>query len=208
MKILYPLKGIGNIPGIYLTQRFGEHPEIYSQFGMKGHNGLDFGCPVGTSILAPFDGIVSYADETTNYGTGYGMDARLMISLNGLQYELIFGHLSEYKIPGAYSMGDVIALSGDTGFSTGPHLHFGIRPYLNGQIADYNNGYLGWVNPEPFMRMIVRTLKLDGTKELGYYIPADTEDRFASLQGEIKNLEDYQLDDTQFLVPKKWNNPI
>jgi hypothetical protein len=45
--------------------------------------------------------------------------------------------------------GDVVALSDDTGHSTGSHLHFGLAPIL----YDINNGYRGWINPLPFIQL-------------------------------------------------------
>lgn len=44
MRLQLPLKGVGITPGIYLTQKFGEHPEVYGQFGAKGQTTLDKYC--------------------------------------------------------------------------------------------------------------------------------------------------------------------
>ncbi len=170
MNLQYPLKGIGTTPGIYLTQKFGEHPEIYSQFNLKGHNGLDWACPNGTPVLAPCDGDVGYETETQNFGKGYGMNARLFTPYteNGAtRMELIFGHLKKYGTPGQVKQGDIIGWSDNTGFSTGPHLHFGIRLWNDSGIINYGNGYLGWIDPTPFLvKEIMEILQVVGESTL------------------------------------------
>ena len=164
-----PLNGIGTIPGVYLTQTFSEHPEVYSQFGLKGHNGLDWGCPTGTPVYAPVDGELSFETETQNFGKGYGMNARIFspyIKDGATRMEMVFGHLCQYGTPGSIKQGEQIALSDNTGFSTGAHLHFGIRLWNDSGIINYNNGYLGWVDPMPFLKenMAKRFFIKDGEK--------------------------------------------
>lgn len=60
----------------------------------------------------------------------------------------LYAHLSEVKVKvgDKVKRGKVIGLSGSTGFSTGPHLHFGIKL----KDADINNGYLGYSDPNPY----------------------------------------------------------
>lgn len=99
-----PVEGI-------LTQNF--HP---------GHNGLDFGVVVGTPIKSTMDGKVTYAGWNDQ---GYG---NLVIVENG-PYRTYFGHLSSIPVAvgDSVSAGTTIGLSGNTGHSTGPHLHYEIR---------------------------------------------------------------------------------
>jgi len=116
----------------------GDYP-VTSPFGMREdpknpgsrefHTGVDFGVPSGTPIKAVADGVVVLAGE---YG-GYGK-AVVIRHANGLS--TIYGHLSEIKVEEGKEVkqGDVIGLSGNTGRSTGPHLHFEIRE--NGQPVD------------------------------------------------------------------------
>ncbi len=94
-----------------LTQDF--HP---------GHNGLDFGIVVGTPIKSTMDGKVTYAGWNDQ---GYG---NLVIVENG-PYRTYFGHLSSIPVAVGDSVnaGTTIGLSGNTGHSTGPHLHYEIR---------------------------------------------------------------------------------
>ncbi|WP_052210484.1 peptidoglycan DD-metalloendopeptidase family protein [Thermoanaerobacter sp. YS13] len=116
----------------------GDYP-VTSPFGMREdpknpnsrefHTGIDFGVPSGTPIKAVADGIVVLAGE---YG-GYGK-AVVIKHANGLS--TIYGHLSEIKVEAGKEVkqGEIIGLSGNTGRSTGPHLHFEIRE--NGQPVD------------------------------------------------------------------------
>jgi murein DD-endopeptidase MepM/ murein hydrolase activator NlpD len=87
-----------------------------------GHNGLDFGVPVGTNVQATMSGKVVYAGWNTE---GYG---NLVIVENG-PYRTYFAHLSQIpvKIGDVVAAGDIVGLSGNTGNSTGPHVHYEVR---------------------------------------------------------------------------------
>jgi murein DD-endopeptidase MepM/ murein hydrolase activator NlpD len=108
-----------------ITQVFGENPEPYARFGLPGHNGVDFGCPTGTRVKSPIAGVVQrVGDDPSGYGTHLrilGEDKKLLV---------ILGHLQESLVQNGQQVqaGEVVALSDNTGFSTGPHLHFEIRP--------------------------------------------------------------------------------
>lgn len=109
---------------------------VTSEFGLRsdpftgasaGHGGLDMGAATGTPIRAALPGVVSVAQYNAG---GYGF--YVMID-HGNGVSTLYGHCSQLI---AYagktvSAGDVIALVGSTGRSTGPHLHFEVR--LNGQ---------------------------------------------------------------------------
>ncbi len=101
----------GRPVGGVLTQEF--HP---------GHNGLDFGIPVGTEVKSTMDGNVTYAGWNNQ---GYG---NLVIVENG-EYKTYYAHLSSIPVAvgDSVSAGTTIGLSGNTGNSTGPHLHYEIR---------------------------------------------------------------------------------
>lgn len=101
----------GRPVGGVLTQNF--HP---------GHNGLDFGIVVGTPVEATMDGKVVHAGWNNQ---GYG---NLVIVDNGT-YKTYYAHLSSIPVSVGDSVtaGTTIGLSGNTGNSTGPHLHYEIR---------------------------------------------------------------------------------
>ena len=134
-----------------ITQYFGENPQIYQQFGLTGHNGIDFGIATDTDVLAATDGTVIIVGDQG--ATGYGKYIKIRTNDN---YELTYGHLHQAKVTVGQQVrqGEVIALSDNTGFSTGPHLHFGVRQFVPGSsnIANYDNGYKGAIDPMPFFQ--------------------------------------------------------
>ncbi len=93
---------------------------------IRPHNGVDFGMPVGTPIIAPSDGVVTKASFTRS--TGY----YIVLRHRGA-YSTVYMHLSKLgvKVGQNVKMGSVIARSGNTGLSTGPHLHYELR--INGR---------------------------------------------------------------------------
>jgi murein DD-endopeptidase MepM/ murein hydrolase activator NlpD len=103
----------------------------YGQAGinwMSAHTGIDFPVTYGTKVMAATDGTVR-----TQYNVAYG-NMLILTAKDGT--ETWYCHLSSYQVPyGAkVKAGDPIALSGDTGNSTGPHLHFEVRPSGGGAI--------------------------------------------------------------------------
>lgn len=100
-----------------------------TQGSHSGHVALDFGVPVGTPVKATLDGKVVYAGWNDQ---GYG---NLVIVENG-PYRVYFAHLSKIpvKVGEKIRAGMIIGYSGNTGNSTGPHLHYEVRK--NGQPID------------------------------------------------------------------------
>ncbi|MFJ6573094.1 M23 family metallopeptidase [Streptomyces sp. NPDC091292] len=88
---------------------------------MSVHTGIDFPVSYGTPVMAATDGTVR-----TQLNSAYG-NMVIVTAADGT--ETWYCHLSSYKImSGTVKAGDVIAYSGDSGNSTGPHLHFEVRP--------------------------------------------------------------------------------
>ncbi|MEN9873173.1 MAG: hypothetical protein RL186_70 [Pseudomonadota bacterium] len=115
------------INGARLTSGFGNrhHPILgYT----KMHAGVDFGAPVGTPILAAGDGVIARASVMGGYGNVVDVD-------HDGTWSSRYAHLSRFasglKAGDRVTQGQVIAFSGNTGRSTGPHLHFEVRK--NGQ---------------------------------------------------------------------------
>jgi hypothetical protein len=88
------------------------------------HDGVDIAMAIGTPLKAVMDGVVSYA------GSGSGSRSRgLYITIEHQGgYRTLYAHLSKFfvKKGDAVTKGQVVALSGNSGFSTGPHLHFSL----------------------------------------------------------------------------------
>ncbi|MCM1180603.1 MAG: M23 family metallopeptidase [Clostridium sp.] len=115
---------------------------VTSNFGYRWgrlHAGTDVGVPVGTTVRASRAGQVITAGWVGGYGNCVMID-------HGDGVWTVYGHLSEFTTTvGNYvNQGDQIALSGNTGRSTGPHLHFEIR--VNGSAVDATPYLAGTTN--------------------------------------------------------------
>ena len=109
-----------------VTSEFGYRRDPFTG-ERKGHSGMDLAVPTGTSVRAALPGTVTVS--TYNRG-GYGY--YVMID-HGSGLSTLYGHNSQLlaRVGQTVEAGDVIALSGSTGRSTGPHLHFEVR--INGE---------------------------------------------------------------------------
>lgn len=113
---------------VIITQYFGntafatQNPQVYSG---RGHNGIDLGTPVGTTLKSAASGrVVSTGDtDQTCQGASYGKWV-LIEHTNGLT--TLYAHLSLIKVTANQTVerGETIGYTGNTGYSTGPHLHF------------------------------------------------------------------------------------
>ncbi len=105
----------------YLTSSFGVRPDPFTR-KRRMHHGQDFGVLTGTPVFATADGIVKSRKGNTGYG-------KTIILNHDYGIKTIYAHLSRYVIkPGdEVKRGDLIAYSGNTGRSTGPHLHYEVR---------------------------------------------------------------------------------
>ena len=126
-----------------ITQRFGENPADYKRFGLAGHNGVDWAVPEGTAVLAADSGIVVKSRFDPG---GYGNYVEIEHA-GGLR--TIYAHLSGAKVRENQFIegGMLVGLSGNTGNSIGPHLHFTVK--LKGEEK---NGYSGAVDPMPYLQ--------------------------------------------------------
>ena len=111
------------------------------------HEGMDFSAPVGTDIFATGNGVVVYSGWRQGYGETVEID-------HGFNYMTRYAHCSKLlaKVGQKVKRGDVIALVGNTGKSTGSHLHYEVR-YL-GQPVDPRNFYFYDLSPEDYDKMV------------------------------------------------------
>jgi len=112
----------------WLTSRFGYRMSPFTGKATM-HAGLDIAAAPGSPVYAPADGVVSYA----GYDQGYG---KLVSIDHGYGVSTRFGHTSQVyvQVGQKVSKWDVIAAVGNTGRSTGPHLHYEVR--INGTPVD------------------------------------------------------------------------
>lgn len=120
------------------SQLFGGNAHWYKPFGLIGHNGIDIPTPVGTRLLSCINGKVS---ETSNDPKGYGV----YVKIENDECAVLYAHLKDFhlKVGDRVKAGDFVGFAGNTGNSTGPHLHFGVHPIPR----DRNNGYAGYIDP-------------------------------------------------------------
>jgi len=130
-----------------IGQLWGENSSFYARFTydgapLSGHNGVDFSTPVGTALFAVDDGVVRQVGFDPD---GFGN----YILLAHAWGESIYAHLSAVDVAPEQPVvrGQGIGRSGNTGGSTGPHLHFAIRitPYQR------NDGWGGFSDPLPVL---------------------------------------------------------
>ncbi len=109
-----------------LTSGFGNRIHPISG-DVRFHEGVDFGTPNGTPVKAAKQGTVAFA----GWHGGYG---KTVIVQHAADYETLYAHLDELLVNAGdrVPQGKILGLSGSTGYSTGPHLHFEIR---NHQVA-------------------------------------------------------------------------
>ena len=111
------------------------------------HEGMDFTAPVGTDIFATGNGVVVYSGWRQGYGETVEID-------HGFNYMTRYAHCSKRlaTVGQKVKRGEVIALVGNTGKSTGSHLHYEVR-YL-GQPVDPRNFYFYDLSPEDYDKMV------------------------------------------------------
>jgi hypothetical protein len=111
-----------------LTGKFGELSPVRD---FKPHSGIDLAMPEGTTLRSIADGVVDRVYDGTGL-IGKGLSVRMPDGTRA-----IYGHMNEVKahVGDHVNAGDIVGLSGNTGNSTGPHLHFGLKD-ASGNVLD------------------------------------------------------------------------
>jgi len=107
-----------------VTQPYGNGSKLYKS-GM--HKGVDFGCPVGTPVVAMNDGVVTDLSWGGAFGTHVIIDHLKFPDAPGLWAGYM--HLSKIKVKAGQKVkrGQIIGYSGESGHVTGPHLHVEVQ---------------------------------------------------------------------------------
>ncbi len=115
---------------------------------VKFHAGLDFSAPQGTPIYATANGVVRVAG---NLGNGYGNH---VIINHGYQYSTLYGHMYRIKVRVGQSIkrGEVIGYVGNTGKSTGPHVHYEVMK--GGRHLDPIYFFYNDLTPEQYQQIL------------------------------------------------------
>ena len=115
------------LENVFITQKFGKTVGAEKLYVSGSHNGIDFRASVGTRVKNVLEGTVVGTGNTDAYPGCYSFGKWVMIKHeNGLS--TVYAHLSvvSVSIGQKLSTGDLVGFSGNTGHSTGPHLHLGV----------------------------------------------------------------------------------
>ncbi|MCX6085110.1 MAG: M23 family metallopeptidase [Caldiserica bacterium] len=130
VELAWPLTG-----PMKVTSPYGDrmHPIIGEE---AFHRGIDLHARYGSAILAPADGVVLYVGPKTAYGN-------MLVVVHGGGISTVYGHLWKFTVHRyeRVQKGQILGYTGNTGFSTGPHLHFEVRQ--DGEPTDP----LEWLSP-------------------------------------------------------------
>ena len=164
-------------PGVRISQSFGQNPAVYQAFGLAGHEGIDYACALGTPIKAAADGVVFRSGAVAGkYGPNkdqgaYGIRVIMEHTWGSQRGYTIYAHLSSVSVKDGdrVQAGDEVGKSGNTGNSSGAHLHFSL--ILAGKRHEGYESALAkdtWFHdPAPFM---------PGTRGAADWIERDTGD--------------------------------
>lgn len=166
--------------GFKVTTKFGEIDKLHPH----GHNGLDIALPEGSPLFSIGNGHIENIVNYHNENLGKGIYLRLDSG-----EKVIYGHLSDtsqVNIGDKVEVGDLIAYSGNTGRSTGGHLHLGLR---DGQTNEF-------IDPTKYADMAV-------SKD-SPWIPNFVENPYNKMNNSIGELND-KLDTFMYWInPKHW----
>lgn len=174
-----------------LTQGFGfantapSMLEKYKAMGISAHNGLDYWTPDGMPVYATHDGRVIFAGYDGAGGLGIVIRTTEEFELDGRTSlaKTIYWHLKKGSllVTGGQDVkvGQQIGEADNTGFSTGSHLHFGLKPIAKGEndwtyINLNEEGYNGAIDPTPYFVKFQKEMKVGdrgyGVRDLQDYL--------------------------------------
>jgi murein DD-endopeptidase MepM/ murein hydrolase activator NlpD len=146
LKCIPAIQPVANKDLKYTASGYGMRIDpIYHQ--LRFHAGMDFNARIGTNVYVTGDGTVTYADWRQGYGNTVIVD-------HGFGYQTLYGHLNKYKVTVGQKVkrGEVIGEVGNTGKSTGPHLHYEVL--VRGVHDNPAKYYFMDLTPEEYDRMI------------------------------------------------------
>ncbi|MCK5145663.1 M23 family metallopeptidase [bacterium] len=134
-KIIDHYPSIRPVKGGWVSSGFGNRMDPFTR-KMELHNGLDISIKMNSNVFATADGIVKKINQRTIQNKGYG---KYIILDHGYGFQTLYAHLDKInvKVGDKISRWQVIGLSGNTGKSTGPHLHYAV--YHHGKEKDPNH---------------------------------------------------------------------
>ena len=117
------------LDSVTITQYFGNTPfaTAYNRYNGQGHNGIDLRASIGTKVKSALGGVVK-ATGNTDLAKGCYSYGKWVVVEHPDGLSTLYGHLSYVSVRAgqAVTTGDILGYSGSTGYSFGPHLHFGV----------------------------------------------------------------------------------
>ena len=153
--LAYPLESIRVTQGFGLTEFARNRTDVYAG---GGHNGIDFAASIGTSVLAADGGTVREVgnSDLSCPGGSYG---KWVLVDHGNNLSTLYAHLSLISVSKGQEVNrnDRIAYSGNTGYSTGPHVHFTVYDTRTLRFGPSRSGrctflpYGGYLDPQDYL---------------------------------------------------------
>jgi len=128
------------LSNVYITQSFGATVDSKRLYVSGTHNGVDFRAPVGTPVAAVLSGTVQATGNTDLQKSCYSYGKWVLLKHpNGLSS--LYAHLSVIDVEAGETVatGDRIGYSGNTGYSTGPHLHLTVLASQGVRVQQYSS---------------------------------------------------------------------
>ena len=148
------------LDAVQVTSGFGSRVLTVNGVKYWWHNGIDLRAATGTPVYAVADGVVLEAKDNP---TGYG----LYVALYHDDFGSLYAHLSQLLVKKGQQVkaGDIVGYSGNTGASTGPHLHFEIRLCEQANFWDRCDAdrqvFMRCVDPVPFIMSAMERANLN-----------------------------------------------
>ncbi|MFV0418411.1 MAG: M23 family metallopeptidase [Dysgonomonas sp.] len=146
---LQHIPSIQPVPAKYLKQiASGYGPRIDPHYGtIRFHEGMDFSANIGTPIYATGNGTVIHADWKQGYG-------KCIIIDHGFGYVTLYAHMNDYnaRVGQKVKRGEKIGEVGNTGKSTGPHLHYEV--HVRGKVDNPAKYYFMDLTPAEYDKML------------------------------------------------------
>lgn len=126
--LAWPIKLKKDGGSAILTQVYGKTPYSARLYKSGFHNGIDLGVPIGTPVFAADDGVIVAAEDNDKSSWQKYQYGKYIMIGHPNNLSTLYAHLSLISIKKGQTVqrGDLIGYSGHTGYSTGPHLHFGV----------------------------------------------------------------------------------
>lgn len=184
---------IRSIEPFELTQEFGVNEPAYRRFGLKGHNGWDFRTKFNDTPGGKRNILASWLSKFWKQGNegndGFGLYFEVIVQLKNT-WKLTYAHCDSIFTFTEKKEGEVMAISDNTGNSTGSHLHLTTKKgkIVNGNfvVEDNNNGFFGAKNPQEFFDELREFKKTNPSTPV--IIPSMDEDKKRG----IDNLDKYR----------------